>query len=186
MFLQAWFTGQKIFGLPVLGRYGSGGKSCRLAVGGLPVWSHPGRDKVTLSKTPNPQLLLTSWLVPCMAANCRWCVNGWMRGINCTALWIKVLYKCSPFTIYLCGGISIFVCASSKMAICGSLGPFDYITAYFDTLPLSTCAPSPFPVMQWCPIMCHGGPRVCRFSLQPITTPADFTNDHIFNQRRGN
>ena len=23
-----------------------------------------------------------------------------MRGINCTALWIKVLYKCSPFTIY--------------------------------------------------------------------------------------
>ena len=27
------------------------------------------------------------------------CVNGWMRGINCTALWIKALYKCSPFTI---------------------------------------------------------------------------------------
>ena len=24
-------------------------------------------------------------------------VNGWMRGINQTALWIKVLYKCSPF-----------------------------------------------------------------------------------------
>ena len=23
-----------------------------------------------------------------------------MRGINCTALWIKALYKCSPFTIY--------------------------------------------------------------------------------------
>ena len=23
----------------------------------------------------------------------------WMRGINCTALWIKALYKCSPFTI---------------------------------------------------------------------------------------
>ena len=39
---------------------------------------------------------------------------------------------------------------------------------------------------QWCPIMCHGWPRVCRFSLQPITTPSDFTNDHIFNQRRGN
>ena len=26
---------------------------------------------------------------------------------------------------------------------------------------------------QWCPIMCHGGPRVCRFSFQPITTPTD-------------
>uniref|UniRef100_A0A0E9VJH3 Uncharacterized protein n=1 Tax=Anguilla anguilla TaxID=7936 RepID=A0A0E9VJH3_ANGAN len=23
-----------------------------------------------------------------------------MRGINCKALWIKALYKCSPFTIY--------------------------------------------------------------------------------------
>ena len=31
---------------------------------------------------------------------CVWmCVNGWMRAINCTALWIKALYKCSPFTI---------------------------------------------------------------------------------------
>ena len=79
-------------------------RSCRLAVGGLPVRSHPGRVEVSLSKTPNPQLLMTSWLVPCMAANRRWCVNvcvnGWMRGINCTALWIKALYKCSPFTIY--------------------------------------------------------------------------------------
>ena len=36
------------------GRYGSGGKSCRLAVGGLPVWSHPGHVEVSLSKTPNP------------------------------------------------------------------------------------------------------------------------------------
>ena len=81
------------------GRYGSGGKSCHLAVGGLPVRSHPGLVEVSLSKTPNPQLLLMSWLVPCMAANRRWCVNGWMRGINCTALWIKALYKCSPFTI---------------------------------------------------------------------------------------
>ena len=86
------------------GRCGSGGKSCRLAVGGLLVQSHPGRVEVSLSKTPNPQLLLTSWLVPCMAANRHWCVNvcvnGWMRGINCTALWIKALYKCCPFTIY--------------------------------------------------------------------------------------
>ena len=48
-----------------MGRYGSGGKVC-LAVGGLPVWSHPGRVEVSLSKTHNPQLLLTSWLVPCM------------------------------------------------------------------------------------------------------------------------
>ena len=29
---------------------------------------------VSLSKTPNPQLLLTSWLVPCMAANRGVCV----------------------------------------------------------------------------------------------------------------
>ena len=28
-----------------------------------------------------------------------------MRGINCTALWIKALYKCSPFTIYHFGRI---------------------------------------------------------------------------------
>ena len=52
-----------------------GGKSCRLAVGGLQVRSHPGRVEVSLSKTPNPQLLLTSWLVPCMAANRCWCVS---------------------------------------------------------------------------------------------------------------
>ena len=81
-------------------RCGSGSKSSRLAVGGLPVRSHPGRVEVSLSETPNPRLLLTSWLVPCMAANRRWCVsvsmNGWMRG---TVLWIKALYKCSPFTI---------------------------------------------------------------------------------------
>ena len=81
-------------------RYGSGGKSSRLAVGGLPVRSHPGCVEVSLSETPNPRSLLTSWLVPCMAANRRWCVNVWMRGIDCTAFWIKVLYKCSPFTIY--------------------------------------------------------------------------------------
>ena len=58
-----------------LGQCGSGGKSCRLAVGGLPVRSHPGRVDVSLSKTPNPQLVLTSWLVLCMAANRCWCVN---------------------------------------------------------------------------------------------------------------
>ena len=87
-----------------MGRYDS--KSCRLAVGGLPVRSQPGRVEVSLrrSKTPNPQLLLMSWLVPYMAANRRWCVNvcvnGWMRGINCTALWIKALYKCSPFYFF--------------------------------------------------------------------------------------
>ena len=57
------------------GRYGSGGKSCRLPVRGLPFRSHPGRVEVSLSKSPNPQLLLMSWLVPCMAANRRWCVN---------------------------------------------------------------------------------------------------------------
>ena len=36
------------------------------------------------------------------------------------------------------------------------------------------------------PIMCHGGPRVSRLSFQPISTPADFTNEHTFNQRGGN
>ena len=72
---------------------GSGGKSCRLAVGGSPVRSHPGCVEMSLSETPNPQLLLTSCLVPCMAANRRWCGNVRMRGIHCTAIWIKVLYK---------------------------------------------------------------------------------------------
>ena len=38
------------------GRCGSGGKSCHLAVGGLPVQSHAGRDEVSLSKTPNPPI----------------------------------------------------------------------------------------------------------------------------------
>ena len=76
---------------------------CRLR--GLPVRSHPGRVEVSLSKTPNPRMLLTSWLAPCMAANRRWCVNVcvWMRGINCTVLWIKALYKCSPLTIRYSG-----------------------------------------------------------------------------------
>ena len=63
-----------------MGRRGSGGKSYGLAVGGLPVRSHPGRVEVSLSKTPNPQLLLTSWLVPCMAANRCWCVNVCVNG----------------------------------------------------------------------------------------------------------
>ena len=66
---------------------------------GSPVRSHHGRVEVSLSETPNPQLLLTSCLAPCMAANRRCCVDGWMRGIHRTALWIKALYKCSPFTI---------------------------------------------------------------------------------------
>ena len=74
------------------GEYGSGGKSCCLAVRGLPVRSHPGRVKVSLSKTPNPQLLLTSWLVlhgSQLLLVCEW---DEMRGINCTVLWIKVHY----------------------------------------------------------------------------------------------
>ena len=53
----------------------SGGKSSRLAVGGLPVRSHPGCVEVSLSKTPSPQLLLTSWLMSCMAANRCLCVS---------------------------------------------------------------------------------------------------------------
>ena len=38
------------------GRCGSGGKSCRLLVGGLPVRSHLGRVEVSLSKMPNPPI----------------------------------------------------------------------------------------------------------------------------------
>ena len=34
------------------GDMAKGGKSCRLAVGGLPVRSHPGCLEVSLSKTP--------------------------------------------------------------------------------------------------------------------------------------
>ena len=68
------------------------------------VWQSEGcRFDPTLGVSKCPwarHLILTSWLVPCMAANRHWCVNGWMRGINCTTLWIKALYKCSPFTIY--------------------------------------------------------------------------------------
>ena len=37
-----------------LRQYSSGGKSSRLAVRGLPVRSHPGRVKVSLSKTLTP------------------------------------------------------------------------------------------------------------------------------------
>ena len=62
------------------GRYGSGGKTCHLAIGGLLVRSHPGYVKVSLSKALNPQLLLTSWSVPGMAANRRWCVNVCANG----------------------------------------------------------------------------------------------------------
>ena len=40
--------------IPLLGQYGSGGKSSCLAVGGLQVRSHPGYVEVSLSKTPNP------------------------------------------------------------------------------------------------------------------------------------
>ena len=40
--------------------------------------SHPGRVEVSLSKTPNPKMLLTGWLVPCMVANRRWLVCVWM------------------------------------------------------------------------------------------------------------
>ena len=74
---------------------------------GLLVRFRPGRVKESLSETPNPQSLLTSWLVPRVAADRRWRVsvrvNGWMRGIRCTALWVKArhIYHCR-----LCLGIS--------------------------------------------------------------------------------
>ena len=93
------------------------GKSCRLAVGGLPVRSHPGRVEVSLSKMPNHQLLLMSWLVPCMAAIRRWsvCVRVRVRARACVRIacvrvrvcvnekhqlyraLMKALYKCLPF-----------------------------------------------------------------------------------------
>ena len=44
--------------------------------GGRRFDSHPGRVVVSLSKTPYPQLLLlTSWLVPCMAVERRVCMS---------------------------------------------------------------------------------------------------------------
>ena len=45
----------------------------------------------------------TGWYLAWQPIAC-WCVNVCEWGINCTALWIKVLYKCSPFTIYFCSG----------------------------------------------------------------------------------
>ena len=47
-----------------------------LSSGRLPVRSHPGCVEVSLSETPNPQMLQMIWLVPCMAAS--WCVDGWI------------------------------------------------------------------------------------------------------------
>ena len=44
-------------------------KNYCLAVGGLPVQSHPGCAEVSMIKTPKPQFLWISWLVPCMASN---------------------------------------------------------------------------------------------------------------------
>ena len=57
-----------------------------------------GMFEVSLSKIPNPQLLLTSWLVPFMAANRRWCVNvcEWVIGRHQL---YSALDKGSPFTI---------------------------------------------------------------------------------------
>ena len=50
------------------GRYGSGGRAVVWQSEGCRYDPHPGCVEVSLSKTPNPQLLL-SGLVPCMAAN---------------------------------------------------------------------------------------------------------------------
>uniref|UniRef100_A0A0E9WJ89 Uncharacterized protein n=1 Tax=Anguilla anguilla TaxID=7936 RepID=A0A0E9WJ89_ANGAN len=41
---------------------------------------------------------------------------------------------------------------------------------------LSSPFEDPNTLYQWCPIMCHGGPRACRPPPQPTTSPADFTN----------
>ena len=100
-----------------LGSVATMAQEVRAVVWQLPVWSHPGRVEVSLGKTPNPWLLLTSWLVPCMAANRRWCVNvnvcvnGWMRGINCTVLWIKALYK---YILVVTAAGSVSVCRRTR------------------------------------------------------------------------
>ena len=62
---------------------------------------HPECVRVSLSETPNPQMIPTSRLVPCTAANHRWCANGRMRTICCTALWIKALHKCRDLLFIL-------------------------------------------------------------------------------------
>ena len=105
--ISKWNAKFSLIWIEEFGRYGSGGKTCRLAVRALPVWSHPGCVEVSLSKTPNPQLLLTSWLVPCMAAPRRWCVNGWMRGINCTAI----------YHLPVSNGPVLFLLSSGKMLL---------------------------------------------------------------------
>ena len=48
----------------------------RRVAGSIPPWV----CRSVLSKTPNPQLLLTSWFVPCMADNRCWCVNVCVNG----------------------------------------------------------------------------------------------------------
>ena len=45
-----------------------------------------------------------------------------MRGKNCKALWIKALYKCSPFTIYL-EGLVLEPCLDSVSGACGNTQP---------------------------------------------------------------
>ena len=50
-------------------------------------------------ETPHPKRLLPSWSAPHTAANRCWCVNGRMRGIDCTALWKKALYTCTALWI---------------------------------------------------------------------------------------
>ena len=86
----------------LVGRCGSGGRAV--------VWQSEGcwfDSTLGVSKCPWARHLTPncSWRAGCMAADRCCCVNGcvnrWMRGINCKALWIKALYKCSPFTIYL-------------------------------------------------------------------------------------
>ena len=54
----------------------------RRVASSIPPWP----VEVSLSKTPNPQLLLMSWLVPCMAANRRWRVNVCVRVCVCVCV----------------------------------------------------------------------------------------------------
>ena len=53
-----------------------------------------------------------------------------MRGKNCTALWIKALYKCSPFTIYHVLGDLLQDSVVAKIAddlYCGADTPLELV-----------------------------------------------------------
>ena len=78
--LGVWRLAQGHFDTPMGGDMAQEVRAVVWQSVGSPVRSHQGVSKCPLSKTPNPQLLLTSWLVPCMAANRRECVCVCVNG----------------------------------------------------------------------------------------------------------